>query len=69
MFAIEEKTFTSKGHPSCGVTYLKLLLQKTEGDTRTMAAPVRRNLTQLNVYMLKEAKLISSNSIIMSINN
>ena len=68
MLAIEEKIFTSNSHPSCGVTYLKLLLQKAEGDTRTMAGPVRRSLTQLNMYMLKEAKQISSNSISTSIN-
>ena len=55
MLAIEEKVYTSNGHP-CGVTYLKLLIQKAEVDTRATAAHIRRNLTQLNVYMLKEAK-------------
>ena len=55
MLAIEEKVYTSNGQP-CGVTYLKLLIQKAEVDTRATAAHIRRNLTQLNVYMLKEAK-------------
>ena len=53
MLDIEEKVYTSNGHP-LSVTYLKLLIQKAEVDEK--AAYIRRNLTQLNMYMLKEAK-------------
>jgi hypothetical protein len=55
LLAFEEKVYCANGHP-CGVTYLKLLLQKAEVDTRATAAHIRRNLNQLNIYMVKEAK-------------
>jgi len=41
---------------TCGVTYLKLLLQKAEVDTRATASHIRKNLTQLDIYMESEAK-------------
>jgi hypothetical protein len=36
LLACEEKVYCANGHP-CGVTYLKLLLQKAEVDTRGQA--------------------------------
>ena len=36
--------------------YLKLLIQKAEVGTRATASYIRRNLTQLDTYMVKEAK-------------
>jgi hypothetical protein len=38
----------SSGQP-CGVTYLKLLIQKVEVDTRATASHIHRLLTQLDV--------------------
>ena len=55
ILANEESLYTSNG-PPCGVTYLKLLLQKAEVDTRATASYIRRNLTQLDHYMVNEAK-------------
>ena len=39
ILALEEKVYTSNGHPY-GVTYLKLLIQKAEVDTRETAAHI-----------------------------
>mgnify|MGYP005846595275 CR=1 FL=1 len=39
-----------------GLCYLKLLLQKAEADTRSVAAVIRGNLVQLPEYMANEAK-------------
>jgi hypothetical protein len=36
------------------MTYLKLLIQKTEADTRATESYIKRNLTKLDTYMLKE---------------
>jgi hypothetical protein len=55
LLANEESLYTTNG-PPCGVTYLKLLLQKAEVDTRATASYIRRNLTQLDQYMTREAK-------------
>jgi hypothetical protein len=55
LLACEEKVYCASGHPY-GVTYLKLLIQKAEVDTRATAAHIRRNLNQLNILMAKEAK-------------
>jgi hypothetical protein len=55
MLVHEEQTYTSNGHP-CGVTYLKLLIQKAEVDTRAKASHICRLLTQLDIYMVKDAK-------------
>jgi hypothetical protein len=55
ILANEEQAYTSSGQP-CGVTYLKLLIQKVKVDTRTTASHVRRLLTQLDVYMVRESK-------------
>jgi hypothetical protein len=43
LLACEEKVYCASGHPY-GVTYLKLLIQKAEVDTRATAAHIRRNL-------------------------
>jgi hypothetical protein len=45
----------SSGQP-CGVTYLKLLIQKVEVDTRATASHIHRLLIQLDVYMVRVAK-------------
>jgi hypothetical protein len=55
LLANEEATYTQHG-PPCGVTYLKLLLQRAEVDTRATASYICKNLTQLDQYMLREAK-------------
>jgi len=55
LLANEEATYTQHG-PPCGVTYLKLLLQRAEVDTRATASYIRKNLTQLDQYMSREAK-------------
>jgi hypothetical protein len=55
LLANEEATYTQHG-PPCGVTYLKLLLQQAEVDTRATASCIRKILTQLDQYMLREAK-------------
>ena len=54
--ANEESIYAANG-PPCGTTYLKLLIQKAEVDTRATASYIRRNLTQLDIYMIKEAKI------------
>jgi hypothetical protein len=46
----------SSGQP-CGVTYLNLLIKKFEVDTKATALHIRRLLTQLHVYMVREAKI------------
>jgi hypothetical protein len=55
LLANEEATYAQYG-PPCGVTYVKLLLQQAEVDTRATASCIRKNLTQLDQYMLREAK-------------
>ena len=55
ILANEEQTYMSTGHP-CGVTYFKMLIQKAEVDTRATASHIRRLLTQLDIYMVKDAK-------------
>jgi hypothetical protein len=55
VLATEESKYHINGHP-CGVTYLKLLLQKAEVDTRATALYIQRNLTQLHNYMQTEAQ-------------
>jgi hypothetical protein len=54
ILANEEAIYTLNG-PPCGITYLKLIIQKAEVDTCASASYIRRNLTQLDHYMLKEA--------------
>jgi hypothetical protein len=51
----EEQAYFSLGQP-CGVTYLKLLIQKVNLDTRATASRIQRLLTQLNVCMIRQAK-------------
>ena len=55
ILANEDQVYTLSGQP-CGVTYLKLLIQKVEVDTRATALHIRRLLTRLDVYMVREAK-------------
>jgi len=55
VLATEESKYHVNGHP-CGISYLKLLLQKAEVDTRATASYIRRNLTQLHTYMQTDAK-------------
>ena len=55
ILANEMHIYSSFG-PPCGVTYLKLLMQKAEVDTRATASHIRRLLTQLDTYMIKDAK-------------
>jgi hypothetical protein len=54
ILANEEAIYTLNG-PPCRITYLKLLIQKAEIDTRTTASYIKRNLTQWDHYMVKEA--------------
>jgi hypothetical protein len=54
ILANEEAIYTLNG-PSCGITYLKSLIQKAEVDTHATASYIRRNLTQLDHYIVKEA--------------
>jgi hypothetical protein len=44
ILANEEANYTLNG-PPCGITYLKLLIQKAEVDTCATASYIRRNLT------------------------
>jgi hypothetical protein len=53
--ANEESVYSISGQ-LCGVTFLKLLIQKIEVDTRATASYIQRQLTQLDTYMVKEAK-------------
>jgi len=69
MLAIEEKIFTSNGHPSFGVTYLKLHLQKVEVDTRTMRHISEEISPNRMCICSRKQSIISSNSISMSMNN
>jgi hypothetical protein len=55
ILANKEEAYLSSGQP-CGVAYLKLIIQKIEVDTRPTASHIQRLLTQLDVYMIKEAK-------------
>jgi hypothetical protein len=55
MLVHEEPTYTSNCH-SCSVIYLKLLIQKAKVNTRAAASHICRLLTQLDVYMVKDAK-------------
>jgi hypothetical protein len=41
---------------TCGINYLKLLIQKVEVITRATASHIHRLLTQLDVYTVREGK-------------
>jgi hypothetical protein len=53
--ANEKQIYSSSG-PPCGVTYLKMLMQKVEVNTHSTASHIWRLLTQLDMYMIKDAK-------------
>jgi hypothetical protein len=54
ILANKEQGNSYSGQP-CGVTYLKLLIQKVKVD-RATASHIQRLFTQLDVYMIREAK-------------
>jgi hypothetical protein len=55
MLVNDQYIYTHAGTP-CRITYLKLIIQKAELDTRATASYIRSQPTKLDVYMVKEAQ-------------